>query len=127
MFLSLCSPRSSNVRSSLPAASSCTRADTQTPPWVGLTFKTSGDVHAFTEDVPVFDHDIAHVDADPEFDGVVRCASITVAHAALPLGRTTQCIHHTGKFDQQAITGRFDDAAPVFGDFRINHLGPDRL
>jgi hypothetical protein len=32
MFLSCCSPRSSKGRSSLPAASSCTRAETQMPP-----------------------------------------------------------------------------------------------
>jgi hypothetical protein len=43
---------------------------------------------------------------------------ITLCHAVLPLGRTTQCINHTGEFDQQAIAGRFDDAAPVFGELR---------
>jgi len=32
MFLSACSPRSSKTRSSLPAASSCTRAEAQIPP-----------------------------------------------------------------------------------------------
>ena len=32
MFLSCCSPMSSKARSSLPAASSCTRAETQIPP-----------------------------------------------------------------------------------------------
>src|SRR5260370_140313 len=32
MFLNCCSPRSSKARSSLPAASSCTRAETQIPP-----------------------------------------------------------------------------------------------
>ena len=48
------------------------------------------------------------------------------AIAVLPFGRTTQCINHTGKFDQQAITGRFDDAASVFGDLRVDNLRPDR-
>jgi hypothetical protein len=51
---------------------------------------------------------------------------ISLMHRVLPLGRTTQCINHTGEFDQQAITGRFDNAAPVFGDLRVNYLGPDR-
>jgi hypothetical protein len=44
----------------------------------------------------------------------------------LPLGRTAQCVNHTGKFDQQAITRRFDDAAPVLDDLRVDNLRPDR-
>jgi hypothetical protein len=34
-----------------------------------------------------------------------------MVHSVLPLGRTTQCINQTEEFDQQAIAGRFDDAA----------------
>jgi len=36
-----------------------------------------------------------------------------------------KCINYTGKFHQQSITGCFDDAAPVFGDFRVDNLRPD--
>src|SRR5260370_30195460 len=56
----------------------------------------------------------------------VRCGSIFLTHLLLPLGRTTQCINHTGIFDQQAITSRFNDTAPVFGDFGIDYLNTDR-
>jgi hypothetical protein len=38
----------------------------------------------------------------------------------LNLTRTPHSIDHTGKFDQQPITGHFDDAAPVFGDLRVD-------
>ena len=51
--------------------------------------------------------------------GLIRLG-ISLTHRVLPLGRTTQCINHTGTFDQQAITGRFDDTASVFGDLRID-------
>jgi hypothetical protein len=56
---------------------------------------------------------------------VARCSGTSLIHLVLPLGRTTQCINHTGKFDQQAIAGRFDDAAPVFGDLRVDNVRPD--
>jgi hypothetical protein len=67
-----------------------------------------------------------YVDPDPEFDGVVRCASITVGHAALPFGRTTQCIYHTGKILPASHRRSFDDAAPVFDDLRVDNVRPDR-
>ena len=45
----------------------------------GQTFKASGDVHAVTEDVAVLDHDIADVDANAEFDPVVRAPTLRSA------------------------------------------------
>jgi len=67
------------------------------------------------------------MNADTELDAIVtRHGDISLTHLALPFCRATQCINHTGEFDQQAITGRFDNAAPVFGDLRVNYLGPDR-
>jgi len=61
-----------------------------------------------------FDHDIALVNADAELDAIVtRRSDISLGHAALPLGRATQCIDNTGEFDQQPITSSFDYPAPV--------------
>jgi hypothetical protein len=61
------------------------------------------------------------VNAYTELDTIVaRRSGTSFTHLVLPLGRTTQCIDHTGKFDQKAIPGRFDDAAPMFGDCRID-------
>ena len=94
---------------------------------LGQTFQPSRDVHPVSEDVVVLHNDVALVNADPKLDAIVaRFTGISLTHSVLPLGRTTQCINHTGKFDQQAITGRFDDAAPVFGDLGIDKLCPDR-
>ena len=90
------------------------------------TFQPSRDVHPVTKDVVVLHNDVALVNADTELDAIlVRRSATSLIYPVLPLGRTTQCINHTGKFDQQAITGRLDDAAPVFGDLRIDNVGPD--
>src|SRR6266446_9006774 len=114
MFLRLCSPRSSNVRSSLPAASSWT--------------KPGCDIHTVTEDVRILDDDIALVNTDTELDAAGRRhIGVTLGHAALPFGRTTQPVDDARKFDQQAITGSLHDAAPVFGDLRVDNVRPDRL
>ena len=91
------------------------------------TFETGSDVHPVTEDVLVRHNDVALVNADAELDAIVAgYGGISLIHPTLPLRRTTQCINHTGKFDQQAITGRLDDAATVFGDLRVDKVRPDR-
>jgi hypothetical protein len=70
---------------------------------------------------------VALENADTKLDAIVaRCSGTLLTHPVLPLGRTTQCINHTGKFDQQSVAGRFDDATPVLGDLRIDNVRPDR-
>ena len=67
---------------------------------LGQTLQPSRDVHPIAENVVVDDHDIADVDAYSKFDAVGRRhIGVTLGHPGLPLGRTTQCINHTGKFD----------------------------
>jgi hypothetical protein len=57
--------------------------------------------HPVAEDIVVLHNDIALVNADTNFDAIVaRCSSTSLIHSVLPLGRTTQCINHTGKFDE---------------------------
>src|SRR5690242_1742033 len=91
------------------------------------TFQPSRNVHPVTKDVVVLHNNVALVNADTVLDPIIaRCSGIPLHHAALPFSRTTQCIYHTGKLDQQAITGRFEDAAPVFGDLRVDNVRPDR-
>jgi hypothetical protein len=61
------------------------------------------------------------VNSDTEPDSADRWhIGIAFGHPALPFGRTTQCFNHTGKFDQQAITGRFDDAAMMLAHLRVD-------
>jgi hypothetical protein len=91
------------------------------------SFQAGCDVHAVAEDVPVFDHDIALVESDPKFDAFFGSdPGITFGHGVLNLSPTPQGIDDTGKFNQQAITGRLDDAAPVFANFRVDNVRPDR-
>jgi hypothetical protein len=67
------------------------------------------------------------VNTDTELDPIrVRCGGISFIHSALPFSGTAQCINHTGKFDQQTITGRFDDAPSILGDGRVYCFGSDR-
>src|SRR6516165_6031788 len=72
IFLSCCSPISSKHKLSLPAASSCTRADTQIPPGLGHAFETNRDIHGIAKDVAVLDHDVANIDANPEVEPFIR-------------------------------------------------------
>jgi hypothetical protein len=94
---------------------------------LGQTFQPSRDVHPVTEDVVVLHNDVALVNADTELDAIVaRCSGISLIHPVLPFGCPTQCVNHTGEFDQQAVPGRFDNTAPVFCDLRVDNLRPDR-
>jgi hypothetical protein len=61
------------------------------------------------------------VDADTEFDAIVfRCSGTSLIHRVLPLARTAQCINDTGKFDQQAVPGGFDDTTAMLSDRRVD-------
>jgi hypothetical protein len=72
------------------------------------------------EGISVLDHDVALMNAYSEFDAVVWCAGTLLGHAALPFRRTTQRVNYGSELNQQPISGRFDDATPVFGDLRLD-------
>jgi hypothetical protein len=94
---------------------------------LGQTFQPSRDVHPVTENVAVLHNDIAHVDAHSKFDALFEGdLCIALGHRGLNLSRTPHGIDNTGELDQQAITGRLDDAAPVFSNFRVYNFRPDR-
>src|SRR5262245_33000811 len=95
---------------------------------IGQAFEPRGNIYPVAENVAVLYDDVALVNADPKFDAFLGGdLGIILGHDVLNLSRTAQSINHTGKFDQQAIAGRFDDAAPVFSDFRIDNVRSDRL
>ncbi len=53
-------------------------------------FETGGDVHSIAKDVAVLDDDVAHIDANPEFDATVGWQrGIALGHCRLHLGRAT--------------------------------------
>ena len=53
-------------------------------------------------------------------------AGISLAHSTLHRDRAGDGLNDTRKFDQDAVAGRFDDAAFVLGDFRIDEFAAMR-
>src|SRR5437899_2286388 len=52
---------------------------------------------------------------------------LAVDHPALHLGGAAHRIDNAGKFGEQAVAGRLDDATMVLCDLRIDQLPPCRL
>jgi hypothetical protein len=72
---------------------------------LGQSFETGSYIYPIAEDVAVLGNNIPDINAHTKFDAfVVGDPGITLGHAGLDLGRTSQGTNHTGKFDQQAIT-----------------------
>ena len=74
-------------------------------------------------DVVCLDDDVAKIDPDPEHDPLfLGCPGVSLAHSTLHSDRTGDGLNDTWKFDQDAVAGRFDDAAFVLDDLRINEF-----
>jgi hypothetical protein len=98
------------------------------PAGIGQGFDARGDVDAVAINVVVFDDHVAEIDADAQLDAVVRRrARVPLGYRLLDLDCAAHRIDDAGKFDQQAVAGGLDDAALVFGDFRIEELAAQRL
>jgi hypothetical protein len=87
------------------------RGDTDTAR-LGEAFEAGRDIDAVSEDVAVLDDDVALVNADAEFDAMLRA---------------TQRTDDTRKLDEQTVAGGLDEAAAMSGDLRVDHLGAERL
>jgi hypothetical protein len=86
-------------------------------------FEPGSYVHTISMYVAVFSDYIPEINADPKIDPLVaRDRGVPFGHATLDRDRTGDGLDHAGKLDQQAIAGRLDDAAPVFGYFRIDEF-----
>ena len=68
MFLSCCSPLSSNATSSLLPTCRVTDCRHRDAARLGDAFESRGDIDAVAEDIVVLDDHVAEVDADAEFD-----------------------------------------------------------
>jgi hypothetical protein len=85
---------------------------------LGDPFKACRDIDAIAEDIAIVNDNVADVNADAEFNPLVlRHRGILLGHAALNVNGATYRIHGASKFDQHAVTGRFDDAASM-GSYR---------
>jgi|SRR5271163_754145 len=98
------------------------------PAGIGQGFDACGDVDAVAVEVVALNDHVAEIDADAQFHAVVRPdARVSLRHRLLHLDRAAHRIDDAGKFDQQAVAGGLDDAAAMFGDFRIDELMAQRL
>jgi hypothetical protein len=69
--------------------------------------------------VVVLNDDVAEIDADPEYDLLI------LGHSRVPLRHPTldrDGLDNTWELHQQTVAHRLDDAALVFGDFRIDEF-----
>jgi hypothetical protein len=80
-------------------------------------------VDPITMNVLTLDDDVAQVDADPEYDPLVfRDRGIALGHPMLHRDRTGDRLDHAREIDQDAVAGRFDNAALVFGNRGVNEF-----
>jgi hypothetical protein len=98
------------------------------PARLGQPFEAGCDIDPVAKDVAILDNDIAHIDADAEFDAVVGLnAGVAPGHLALHVDRTAKRIDDAAKLDEQPVAGGFDQTALVLGDFRIEEIAPQRF
>jgi hypothetical protein len=63
--------------------------------------------------------------AKPKFDPLIDSnPNVPLAHAALHFNGTSYRVNHGRELDQHAVSGRLDDTAPMFFDFRIDQRLP---
>ena len=94
----------------------------------GDTLETRGDIHTVAKDVVIIDDDVTNVNADAKFDpSDLRRGSILLRHPGLHFNGTAYRVHGAGKLDQNAVTGRFDDASAMRGDSGVDNGLSDRL
>ena len=98
------------------------------PAGIGQGFDPRGDVDAVAIEIVALDDHVAEIDADAQFDAVVRRdACVPLGHRLLHRDGAAHRIDDAGKFNQQAVAGGLDDAAPVLRDLRIEKLAAQRL
>src|SRR5689334_19526807 len=123
MFLTCCSPKSSKTKGSRSRTWSWTVLETNTPPASASVSIRGGDVDAVAIEVVALDDHVAEIDADAQFDAVVRGgAGVPLGHRLLHRDGTAHRIDDAGKLHQQAVAGGLDDAAVMLGDLRIDEL-----
>jgi hypothetical protein len=73
-------------------------------------------------------NDIADIDANSKLNPLLpRHIHIAFNHTELDLGSAAQRVDNTGEFDQNAVTGRFDNPAFMLSNFWIDQFTPMRL
>ena len=98
------------------------------PAGIGQGFDPSGDVDAVSVDVVALDDHIAEIDADAQFDAVVRLSiRVPLGHRLLHRDPAADRIDDARKLHQHAVAGGLDDPAVMLGDFRIEEFPAQRF
>jgi hypothetical protein len=89
----------------------------------GQRLYTGGDIHPIAVNVALVDDDVTDVDTDAEFDPTIfRNVGVAFSQSTLDFYSAAHSIDCARKFDQNAITGGFDDAAPMLRNLGINEF-----
>ena len=95
------------------------------PARFGQSFQARRDIDAVAKDVVAVNDDVANIDADAKVESLIGGnAFVALGHPALHVDGAAHRIDHAREFQQQAVTGRLDDAAVVFGDLGVDELPP---
>src|SRR5215471_1999866 len=102
-------------------------ADTD-PAGFGQPLQPGRDIHTVAEDIMFLSDHVAEIDPDTEPDpALLRHLGLAQSHSPLHLHSTTDGIHHTRKFRQEAVAGVLHDAASMLLDLRIDQFAEMRL
>jgi hypothetical protein len=95
---------------------------------LGDSLEPRRNVDAVAHEIPVaLLDDVAHVDADPEFNAAVfRHAGVALDHRALDFDGAADGVHHGAEFDQRAVARALDHATLVDRDGRIDEIAAQR-
>src|SRR6185437_1682904 len=85
-------------------------------------------IDAVSENVITVEDNVAHIDADTEFDPQVsRHEDVAFGHAALDINRATDRINHAHELHEYTVACRLDDPAAMFSDLGVDEFLTMRL
>jgi hypothetical protein len=88
-------------------------------------FQARRDIDAIAKDVIAINDDVTNIDADTKVQSLIRGnAFVALGHGSLHVNCAAHCIDDAREFQQQAVTGRLDDAAVMLRDLGIDKLPP---
>jgi hypothetical protein len=75
---------------------------------IGQGLQTRHHIDAVSENIIAVENDVADIDADAEFDALVRrYLGVAFGHAALDIDRPTDGVDHAHEFHKRSVARRF--------------------
>src|SRR5215468_4294283 len=127
MFLSCCSPISRKAMSSLPVASSRTRAETQMPPGSAKPSSRAATLTPSPKMSPsstTMSPTLIPTRKAMRFSAGTSVLRLAIARWISTAERND--VDHADELDEQSVAGGFDDAAVMIGDLRVDYFGAER-